>query len=187
MEQDRIATKQIIFYMKQSIQVVMSIKNVFISPKTDNSPMFCYMVDMSYPSSYSWFHACLRSTSCHENTHLAKGNARSFFITWRPSSVWRTSSTFPFKSSPLKPVYFSQEPGSLRYWLNQAIFRKISSVTWKYIFCGRRWNNVCNKTKCSFECFHVPPWYNWYIGESADGVCNVIRFAFELLHNLALP
>ena len=67
MEQDRIATKQIIFYMKQSIQVVMSIKNVFISPKTDNSPMFCYMVDMSYPSSYSWFHACLRSTSCYEN------------------------------------------------------------------------------------------------------------------------
>ena len=30
------------------------------------------------------------------------------------------------------------ETGSLRYWLDQTIFRQISSVTWKYIFCGRR-------------------------------------------------
>jgi hypothetical protein len=79
MEQDRIATKQIIFYMKQSIQVVMSIKNVFISPKTDNSPMFCYMVDMSYPSSYSWFHALAMSVSFH---HLTSVVCLTYVITF---------------------------------------------------------------------------------------------------------
>ena len=35
MEQDRIATKQIIFYMKQSIQVVLSIKN-FVNVRRKN-------------------------------------------------------------------------------------------------------------------------------------------------------